>query len=94
MRSSRARGERCNACKPGLLPGRRAPPARIVALHPRDRAIEFKWLAARVDTTGMADLAVTSQGGSMSKKFQATRLLLAVAAIVALAVELGAGHKF
>jgi hypothetical protein len=30
----------------------------------------------------------------MSKKFQATRLLLAVAAIVALAVELGAGHKF
>jgi len=70
------------------------PPARIVAPHSRGRAIEFKWLAARVDETGMADLAVTSQGGSMSKKFQATRLLLAVAAIVALAVELGAGNKF
>jgi len=41
-----------------------------------------------------ADLAITSEGGPMSKKFQATRLLLAVAAIVALAVELGAGNKF
>jgi hypothetical protein len=30
----------------------------------------------------------------MSKKFQATRLLPAVTAIVALAIELGAGNKF
>lgn len=34
-----------------------------------------------------------SQGGSM-KKFQYSRIAMSVAAVVALAVTIGAGHKF
>jgi hypothetical protein len=39
-------------------------------------------------------VAVRVKGDLMGKKFHATRLLLSVAAIVALAVELGAGNKW
>jgi hypothetical protein len=54
----------------------------------------FKYWGIPAEALITADVAARVKGDPMGKKFQATRLLLSVTALVALAVELGAGNKW